>query len=760
VKPPCFRGFHATAEAAAKKTLPVFVHPNNAGRGVRRDERTKMRSDAARKSAEPGASVPWIVRQTALALTVAGMMAAASLPCAGQEARKTKCPPDARRDDVVDTYFGVKIPDPYRWLEDQVSPETRAWIDAEDQCTYAAIRSLPSREGITNRLNQLLKVDQTGLPYERNGNYFFVKRVAGHDLYVIYERHGLEGKDEVLVDPAPLSPDHSTSVHLEDVSRDGRLVAYQMRAGGQDETTVHFRDTNTLKDLKEILPKAVYFGVSITPDKKGAYYARTTDKGPRLFYHAMGTDPATDKMIWGDGYGKDKIISEQLSKDGRYLLIYLVYGTGSLRSDLYYMDLKEGGGVKPIVNDTEAVFNGEIEGGKVFIQTNWNAPRWKVMAADMSNVSKSAWKEIVPETDASIETVQLLDGKVFVQYVKDAATVEKIFDTKGKPQGTVQLPSLGTIAGWQGDWSQKDAFYDFQSFNVPATIFRYDMAEKKSTVWAAPKTPLDSSKYTVEQVWYRSKDNTRVPMFLLYKKGLKKDGQRPVLLTAYGGFDVDLTPSFQAPAIVWADAGGIFAQANLRGGGEFGEAWHHAGMRENKQHVFDDFIAAGEWMIANGYTNSKKLAIEGGSNGGLLVGAALTQKPDLYQAVVCVYPLLDMLRYQKFEDGPYWVPEYGSSDDEAQFKYLLAYSPYQNVKKGVNYPAVLFITGDGDTRVAPLHARKMAARLQAATASDRPILLLYDTKSGHSGGRPLGKQIEEETDWLSFLFWQLGISAQ
>jgi prolyl oligopeptidase len=716
-----------------------------------------MRSSAAPSGAQrvchAQAIVPRVVLAALLGLVVF------SMPCAAQQAASDKCPPPAIKDNVIDTYFGVKVPDPYRWLEDQNSPETRAWIDAEDQCTYAAIRSLPSREGITKRLNELLKVDEVGLPRERNGWFFFAKRAADQDLYVIYKRHGVNGSDEVLVDPHPLSADHSTSVQLAGVSKDGSLAAYEIRAGGQDETTVHFRNTATLADMSEVLPKAVYFGVAITPDNKGVYYSRELGQGPRLYYHAFGTDPAGDKLIFGEGYGKDKIISGQLSQDGRYLMIYLVYGTGSTRSDLYYADLKNGGEVKPLVNDTEAVFFGQIEGGKAIIQTNWNAPKWKIYSADMTNVAKSAWKEIVPESDESIESSQLAGGKLLVQYVKNATSDVKVFSLDGKPEGTVPQPGLGTISGWSGEWDQKDAFYYFDSFNVPGSVYQYSIPENKAKVWWSPKVPVDSSAYTVEQVWYESKDKTRVPMFLLYKKGLKKDGQRPVLLTAYGGFDVDMEPSFSAPAIVWAEAGGVFAQPNLRGGGEFGEAWHHAGMRENKQNVFDDFIAAGEWLVANGYTNSKKLAIEGGSNGGLLMGAAVTQRPDLFQAVVCVYPLLDMLRYQKFEDGPYWVPEYGSSDDEAQFKYLLAYSPYQNVKDGTKYPAVLFITGDGDTRVAPLHARKMAARMQAATGSEAPILLLYDTKSGHSGGRPLGKQIEEETDWLSFLFWQLGISG-
>ena len=716
-----------------------------------------MRSERTRIGAPAGAFAPANLFRKAIAAAVL-MAAGSSLPLWAQTAGG-KCPPTTKTDEVVDTYFGTKIADPYRWLEDQSSPETRAWIEAQDACTYAAIRNLPSRAEITQRLSELLKVDQVGLPRERNGWYFFAKRAADQDLYVIYKRHGADGKDEVLIDPHPLSADHSTSVGLVDVSKDGTLAAYEIREGGQDETTVHFRDTETLADLKEVLPKANYFGVSFTPDKKGVYYSREMGEGPRLYYHAMGSDPATDKLIFGEGYGKDKIIAEQLSEDGRYLMIFLVYGTGSSRSDLYYADLKEGGGVKPLAADTEAVFYGQIEGGKAIIQTNWNAPKWKIYEADMSHPEKSAWKEIVPESDVPIEATQMAGGKLFVQYTKNVTSEVKVFDLEGKAEGTVTLPGLGTVAGWRGEWGQRTAFYYFETFNVPATVYEYNVPENKSKVWAASKVPIDSSAYTVEQVWYASKDGTKVPMFLLYKKGLKKDGQRPVLMTAYGGFDVNLEPDFSAAAIVWADAGGVFAQPNLRGGGEFGEAWHHAGMRENKQNVFNDFIAAGEWLVANGYTNPKKLSIEGGSNGGLLMGAMLTQRPDLFRAVVCVYPLLDMLRFQKFMDGPYWVPEYGSSDDETQFKYLLAYSPYQNVKKGVDYPATLFITGDGDTRVAPLHARKMTAEMQAETGGTQPILLLYDTKSGHSGGRPLGKQIEEQTDWLSFLFWQLGMSG-
>jgi prolyl oligopeptidase len=693
-------------------------------------------------------------------LILAAIFVGIPAPAAAQDSASAgKCPPPSRNDGTVETIHGISVADPYRWLEDQNSPETRAWIEAQDRCTDAVLDSFPGRAQITKRLTALMKVDSFGLPVERNGYYFFAKRNSDQDLFVIYRRKGLQGPDEVLVDPHALSADHSTSVNLEAVSHDGSLAAYAVRAGGQDEVTVHFIDTETRKEFPDQLPKADYFGVSIQPDKRGVYYSRTTGDGPRVYHHVMGSAAGSDAELFGKGYGPDKIIGVGLSEDGRDLVIEVVYGSGSTRSELYFMDVEKGAPVKPVVNDLDFNFNGEIQGGSMYVATNWKAPHWHIFRVDLKNPARDSWKEIIPETDSAIGTFSLVGGKIFVEYVRNAVSQVKIFDADGKPGVDVALPALGTVAGNRGAWDSQNAFLDFESFNIPSSVYRFDLHTGKLEIWAAPKVPLDSDAYTVEQAWYESKDKTRIPIFLFYKKGLKKDGARPTWLTGYGGFDVNNTPYYDVPAIEWADAGGVFALAILRGGGEFGEAWHKAGMMEKKQNVFDDFIAAGEWLIDSGYTNSKKLAIEGGSNGGLLVGATLTQRPDLVQAVVCEYPLLDMVRYHKFMEAPYWIPEYGSSEDAAQFKYIYAYSPYHNVKQGVKYPAVLFITGDGDTRVAPLHARKMAAQLQAATSSDRPILLLYDTKSGHSGGRPLSKQIEERTNLLSFLFLELGVPA-
>ena len=683
------------------------------------------------------------------------------LVTSGQQASpKGKCPPPTRKDDVVDTVHGVQIPDPYRWLEDQNSAETRAWIDAQDACTAAVLDAVPGRAKISARLSELMKVDSYHPPVERNGVYLFEKRRADQELFVLYVRHGREGKDEVLVDPHALSADHSTSVVIEDLSHDGSLAAYGVRAGGQDEVEIHFIDTATRKELPDQLPRAMYESLAIEPSMSGAYYTVLTPKGGRVFHHVMGTAASTDELVFGQQYGSDKEIAASVSDDGRWLLIVVSYGSGSIRTDLYVKDLRSGGPFRPIVNDTEALFFGDISSGQLYVNTNWNAPHWHVFRVDLDHPARDAWKEIVPESDASIENFGAYGGRLFVQYVRNASSELRYFDADGKPAGKVSLPSLGSIAGLSGDWGSNEVFFSFESFNLPQTIYRFDVKRGAGEKWAQPAVPIKSDAYVVEQVWYESKDKTKIPMFLFYKKGMARDGARPLWLTAYGGFDVNETPLFFEPAVAWADRGGIYAMANLRGGGEFGEAWHRAGMREKKQAVFDDFFAAGEWLIANKYTSREKLAIQGGSNGGLLMGAAITQRPDLYGAVVCTYPLLDMLRFQKFMDGPLWVAEYGSADDEVQFKYLMAYSPYHNVKDGTKYPAVLFITGDGDTRVAPLHARKMAARLQAANASGRPILLLYDTKSGHSGGRPRNKEIEERTDILSFLYSQLGVNAE
>ena len=694
----------------------------------------------------------WIAGVFALALLVAAPLRA------GEAAAARPRPPETRRDNVKDTLHGVELADPYRWLEEQDAPETRAWIEAQNKFTDSQLAPWPGRDALRQRLAALLKIDVYGVPTARNGRYFFTKRRADQDLFVLYLRRGVKGEDEVLLDPHPLSADHRTTVALQDVSDDGALIAYGVRQGGEDEIAIKLMEVDSRKELPDTLPRARYFGISIKPDKSGFYYTRHGEEGSRLYYHALGADPAKDTLIFGEGYGPEKIIFGFLSDGGRYLIINVLHGSSADKTEIYFMDVAAGGPVVTVVNDLDARFEGFPGGDTLYLGTNWNAPNGRVLAVDLKNPGREHWREVIPESDSVIEAVQPLGGRLFVEYLEHVRSVVKIFDTDGKRIRDIAFPALGTVSGLSGRWGSPEVFYGFTSYHIPTTFYRYDAARGTQDVWSQLKVPVDTSQFTVRQVWYESKDRTLVPMFLVHKKGIRLDASNPTLLTGYGGFNLSLTPSYSSLAVAWVESGGVFAMPNLRGGGEFGEKWHKAGMLENKQNVFDDFIAAAEWLIDNGYTSPEKLAIRGGSNGGLLVGAALTQRPELFRAVVCLYPLLDMVRYHKFLVARFWVPEYGSADDPAQFNYIRAYSPYHNVRPGTEYPAVLFISGDSDTRVAPLHARKMAPLVQSATASDRPVLLRYDTKAGHIGAAPVGKQIEDLTDELTFVFWQLGVA--
>lgn len=676
-----------------------------------------------------------------------------AVPASGQSA----APPSTRADNVKETLHGVEIVDPYRWLEDSQSRETRAWLEAQNRYTEAMLGALPGRAALQQRIAELVKIDMVGMPEERGGRYFFSRRKADQDLAVIYMREGLTGPDELLIDPHPLSEDRTVSVQRLDVSRDGKVMAYGVRRGGEDEVEVRLFDVDARKDLPDRLPKARYGSVQLTPDRSGLYYARQTEEGPRVYLHTVGTDPAQDVEIFGQGYGPEKFIGAELSEDGRYLLLTVYHGSAALKTELYYQDLSRPGPITPIVNDIDSRFYGTIAGGHLFMQTNWQAPNGRILAVDLANPAREQWREIVPADRAAIQGFSPAGGRLFVEYLENVHSRVKVFDPDGNYLRDLPLPGIGSSSGPSGRWEKSETFFYFSSFHTPGTIYRYDIATDRREVWAETQIPVDTEALEVKQVWYASKDGTKIPMFLVHKKGLKLDGARPTLLTGYGGFNASQTPFFSSIAALLAERGGVFALPNLRGGGEFGEEWHRAGMREKKQNVFDDFLAAAEWLIQNGYAQPSKLAIMGGSNGGLLVGAAMTQRPELFQAMVCTYPLLDMVRYHKFLVARYWVSEYGSAEDPEQFRYLYAYSPYHRVKPGAKYPAVLFITGDADTRVDPLHARKMTALLQAATGSDRPVLLRYDTKAGHSGGLPVSKQIEDMTDTMAFLFWQLGV---
>jgi prolyl oligopeptidase len=662
---------------------------------------------------------------------------------------------------VTDQLHGVDLADPYRWLEDQQSPATRAWIESQNAYTDRVLKRFAGRSALSRRLDQPLKVDSVGLPAARGNRYFFTKQPADRDLPVICMRDGIGGKDVVLLDPKGLSDDGSKTVSLLDVSKDGRLLVYGVRAGGEDELTLRFFDVEARADRPGQIDRGRYFGVSLTPDQKTLYYARHGKEGSRVYRRNLTGKSVDETLIFGEGYDPGVGITPGLSEDGRFLVIHVWYGSAATKTEIHVQDLsRPSSAITPIVKDIEARFSGAAVDRRMFVKTNWKAPNGRILEIDLTSPVQEKWKEVVPEDrQAVLESFSPVAGRLYVNYLRDVTSQVRVFQPDGRHVRDIAFPSLGTVSDVAGEWDRDEAFFSFSSFHIPSTIYREETATGRQAVWFRSAIPVESERFEVAQVWFESKDKTRVPMFLVHRKGLVLDGNNPTLLGGYGGFNISLTPQFSSRAVVWIEQGGVYAVVNLRGGGEFGEKWHEAGMLDRKQNVFDDFLGAAEWLIREKYTRPAKLSIAGRSNGGLLVGAALTQRPDLFQAVVCGYPLLDMVRYHQFLVARFWVPEYGSSEEPEQFKTLLAYSPYHHVTKGTKYPATLFITGDSDTRVDPLHARKMAALMQASTGSDRPILLKYDTKLGHTGARPVSQTIEDLTDELGFLFEQLNVKV-
>jgi prolyl oligopeptidase len=669
-------------------------------------------------------------------------------------------PPLTRRDDVREVLHGVPIVDPYRWLEDGRSPETRAWIDAQNRYTHALLDGRPGRDAIRARLAALSRYDVQSAPQRRGGRYFVEKRRTSDDLSILYVREARDGRDEVLLDPHPLSPDHTVDVSVADISADGRVLVYGLRRGGEDETELHVRDVGRRADLADVLPRGLYRGASLLPDGSGFYYAaQSRQTGIRIRYHALGTPPSEDREVFGSGYGPSQWVGAQVSENGRHLLLTVQHGWA--RNEVFVQDPPGLGAVRTIVRDIDAHFRPDFAGDRLIVQTDWKAPRWRIVEVDLADPAPERWREIVPEGPDAIQGFAAVGGRLLVHYLHDVGSQIKLFSLEGKPLGELPLPGIGSAGSFEGRWDDDEIFFDFASYTTPRATYRGDVRTGHVEPWWRPQVPFDPAAYETKQVWYASKDGTRIPMFVTERRGLALDGERPTLLTGYGGFNVSITPAFSAAAAWWLEQGGVYAVANLRGGGEFGEEWHRAGMLDKKANVFADFIAAAEWLIAHGYTRPQRLAIRGASNGGLLMGAAFTQRPELFRAVLCEFPDLDMIGYHRFENNnPPALLEYGDASRPEHFKFLYSYSPYQKVKAGTKYPAVLFTTGDADTRVPPLQARKMAARMQAATRSERPVLLLYDTKAGHAGGRPIGKIVEDLSLEMVFLAWQLGIEPR
>ena len=699
----------------------------------------------------------------ALATGVFSMTLAAGAQASGDAVQgkngvRLPAPPVTEKHDVSDDLHGHKVTDSYRWLEDQKALATRAWIEEENKYTDAYLSQVKNRSAIVDSLAKLEHVDVYTLPTIRGDAYFFKKRLANENQGSIYVRNGWQGKDELLVDAKVLSADQNTSISIDDITNDGDLLVYGVRQGGADEQEVHIFNVKTRQAVADTLKTDRYMGVTISPDKTGLYYSVFTHQGTLVYWHKFGTPQSADAMIFGKEYkgealGELDLVGVSITDNGHYLVLNISRGVPATRVDILLKDLrKPDSAIVPLVYGIKNRFELLDAGDDSFyVQTDYKAPKYHILKAAMGE-SPDSWKTVVPESANVIQASSIVGSRLFVDRLVDVKDETTIYSLDGRKTGELKYPGIGAGSVVYGRPREKVGTYSFYSFNLPPTLYRYDTATGKADVFAESKVPFDSAAYEVKQVFVTSKDGTRVPMFIAGKKGWKQDGKAQLLMTGYGGFNVSDTPVWSSMYAWWMQQGGLFALPNLRGGGEYGEDWHKAGMFEHKQNVFDDFLSAAQYLVDNHYTSPQQLAIWGRSNGGLLMGAAMTQRPDLFGAIVCGYPLLDMLRYQNFLFGRLWTTEYGSADNAKDYDFLAKYSPYQNVKAGTKFPAIMFFTGDSDTRVDPLHARKMTAEVQAANGGTRPILLHYSLKGGHSAGVSVDQQVQDYADILAFLW--------
>jgi prolyl oligopeptidase len=675
---------------------------------------------------------------------------------------------EARKDDVVDDFYGTAVPDPYRWMEDPENPDTVAWSEAQADAAEAYLTALPERAAIHRRLSGLWDFPKFSAPQKKGSRYFFSKNDGLQNQAVLYGSVSLDAEPTVVIDPNTLSEDGTVALTNQTFNRDGTLLAYGTSRSGSDWQEIRVRDVATATDGPEVLARCKFSAIAWTRDGAGFFYNRYPDPGTaspedemyysRVFWHAVGTPQSADTVIHERPDAKEIRFYPMLGEDGRYLLLNGVVGTET-QNRLHYRDVEGDDDFVRLLDDADANYTPiEMVGNVLYLHTDRDAPRGRIIAIDLTQPEPEHWREIVPEGEDVIAFVEMIGGHLVVGFMHDAHHRLVLYTLDGALVREITLPTLGSIIELTGERDEAEMFIAFTSFLYPPTVFRYDSATDTLTPLHEPALSFDPSAYETTQVFYPSKDGTQVPMFLTHKKGLRLDETNPTLLYAYGGFNISLTPAFSVSRLVWLENGGVFAQANLRGGGEYGEAWHQAGMFEKKQNVFDDFIAAAEWLIANGYTSASRLAIQGGSNGGLLVAACLLQRPELYGAVLCMVPVTDMLRFQKFTAGRFWTVEYGNAEESAEaFRYLYAYSPLHNVKPGVAYPPTLVATADTDDRVVPSHAKKFTATLQAAHAGTTPIFLRLDRKAGHGLGKPTAKVIDEQTDLYAFLFDTFGI---
>ena len=694
-------------------------------------------------------------------------MAALTIACSEKKTEIAKMNyPQTKKVDTVDTYFGIQVSDPYRWLENDTAKDTEDWVKAQNEVTFGFLNKIPYRETIKKRLEQIFNYERLSAPFRQGAYFYFYKNNGLQNQSVLYRMKGENGAVEEFLDPNKFKEDGTISLAGISFSKDGSLAAYQISKGGADWTEAIVLRTSDKTVVEDTMRNIKFSGMS-WKGNEGFYYS-TYDKPKgsqlsgktqyhKLFFHVLGTPQEKDVMLFGGENTPRRYIGSYLTEDERFLVVTAATSTNG--NELYIQDLKDPKG--KLVNVVNNFDNNHLvmanEGSRLLISTDLNAPNTRMVETDFAAPTPDHWKDVIPETE-NVLTTSMVGGKIFANYLVDVKTVIKQFSTKGRLEREVELPGIGTAGGFNGWMDDKETYYTFTSFTYPSTVFKFDIATGKSVLHEKPKVDFSPEDYETKQVFYTSKDGTKVPMFIVYKKGLELNGKNPTMLYGYGGFNISLTPAFSTSRIVWLENGGVFAQPNLRGGGEYGEKWHVAGTKMKKQNVFDDFIAAAEYLIAEKYTSSDYLALSGGSNGGLLVGATMAQRPELAKVAFPAVGVMDMLRYNKFTAGAGWAFDYGTAEDSKEmFEYLKAYSPVHALKPGVKYPATMVTTGDHDDRVVPAHSFKFAATLQANHAGTNPVLIRIETDAGHGAGTPISKTIEQVADQYSFAWYNMGI---
>ncbi len=675
--------------------------------------------------------------------------------------------PKTKKVEQVDNYFGTNVSDPYRWLENDTSAETAEWVKAQNKVTFGYLEQIPFREKIKQRLTKIWNFPKYGVPFKEGNYYFFYKNNGMQNQSVLYIQDGLENEPKVFLDPNTFSKDGTIALGDVQASHDSKYMAYTTSVGGSDWNEINVMEIATGKKLDDQIKWVKFSGIAWKKD--GFYYSRYDEpkKGGELsgknefhkvYFHKIGNPQSSDKLIYENSKYPLRNYSVSTSEDETFLFLYESEGTSG--NSLYLKELSKPNSsfilvAKGFENEYSAIDN---NGDKIIIMTNHNAPKNKLIVVSAPYTDNTKWETIIPEQNDVLQSVIPMGGKIITQYMKDASSRAYVYEMNGNKINEIQLPGIGTLGGMSGKKNDNIAFYAYTSFTFPTTIYKYDLKNNKSEIYKKPDIDFKADEYETKQIFYQSIDGTSIPMFIIHKKGIKLDGNNPAMLYGYGGFNISLTPSFSLSRLIFLENGGVYAIANLRGGGEYGEEWHKAGTKLNKQNVFDDFIAAAEYLIKEKYTSSKKLAISGGSNGGLLVGACMTQRPDLFKVAMPAVGVMDMLRFHKFTIGWAWTGDYGSSDDQTMFNYIYKYSPLHNIKEGVNYPATMVTTADHDDRVVPAHSFKFISTLQEKHKGENPVLIRIETMAGHGAGKPTSKQIDEASDFWSFVLYNLDVN--